>query len=149
MKKTVLIKNTVPLVAAAAAASLCYLRLDDLKANEFHQIVSSVNGISVTLLGFTLTLVAIMKSLAHHRLIKNLARTRHLQRMYNRYFLAVAGYFVSLAVGLVLLLGNLGNSAVAIGGLLLPFIYSLLLTVTGTWVFYNIVSVTSAPTNES
>ena len=71
----------------------------------YQQAMSDMFMVAITLLGFLLTLIAIMTTMSERRLIKNIAKTGHLKNMYNRFFLAIAGFFVCVLLSLFYKIG--------------------------------------------
>lgn len=131
----------IPLVIASLGTWKGSAYLVALDMDGFHRATSTMLMVSVTFVGFLLTLVAIISALSKRKLIINMAKTGHLGKMFQRFFVAIFGFFVTVVLGIVIQITDLSNTSYVAVAFLWPFLYSMVLTFNGTLHFYNFVVV--------
>ena len=130
-----------PLVLASLGTWQGSIYLVALDNEGYQRATSTLLMVSVTFVGFLLTLVAIISALSKRKLIINMAKSGHLGKMFQRFFIAIFGYFVTIVLGIIFQIANLPNTIYVAVAFLWPFLYSMILTFNGTVHFYNFVVV--------
>lgn len=130
-----------PVVLASLATWQGSIYLVALDVPGFQRTTSTLLMVSVTFVGFLLTLVAIISALSKRKLIVNMAKTGHLGRMFQRFFIAIFGFFITLVLGILFQIVDLPNERIVAVAFLWPFLHSMILTFNGTVHFYNFVVV--------
>lgn len=124
---------------ALAVAWLFYYK-SSIDADRIRAACSVIASVSVTLLGFLITAVAIITALAQETLISNMKKTGHYQTMIRGIFSTCLLLLITLITSIVTL--TLADEQVLKGGTVVTFSVSLsiMYTLTSGYRFSNVVS---------
>lgn len=127
------------IILALAVAWLFYYK-SSMDADRVRAACSVIASVSVTLLGFLITAVAIVTALAQETLMLNMKKTGHYVTMINGVFFTCFLLLITLIASIVTL--TLTDGLVLKGGAVVTFSVSLSLvyTLTSGYRFSNVIS---------
>lgn len=112
-------RRAMPWINAAlsigAGWAVCYF-MGGTSASDLRSIASTFAGIAGTLLGFMIAALSILTAVMDRRLVANLRKTGHYDRLLHELYMASAMYLVALVLSLVTLF--LGPRAILYGTVL-------------------------------
>ncbi|MEN7430399.1 hypothetical protein VA599_06545 [Chromobacterium sp. TRC.1.1.SA] len=116
-----------------------YNLLSRLSASDARTFLGLLAQVSVTMLGFLLAALAILASIAGHRLVRNMQKTGHYRVLLSCFFIDTVAYGFAAAVALV---AYLANTHLILGTLLamVSFLFASLLLLDVGWRFWLVLT---------
>ncbi len=116
-----------------------YGLIAELSPADLRTFVGLLAQISVTMLGFLLAALAILASIAGHRLMRNMQKTGHYQVLLKRFFANTVAYGVSTVTTLLAYLAS-ANLVLATIGAITCVLFATLLLIDAGWRFWLVLS---------
>lgn len=114
-------------------------QLLNLSTDDARTFLGLLAQISATMLGFLLAALAILASIAGHRLLRNMQRTGHYQVLLKRFFVNTVAFGMATFVALLAYLSNTYIHQATLGASIV-FLFSALLLVDVGWRFWLVLS---------